>query len=249
MGRQEDTKRSLELAIFRRLQEVDPTLPRAEPYARDKPDVRVPTPAGVIGVEVTRLFFQRPRSKRPTQEQDSLRVQLAELAKLYFANTGMPARVARPVFRPLVVLDKRHLRADALAFATAVAMADIQSTESRRYTSTQVPELPECVAAFHGRLCYPNEDARWLNGIGGLVHQVRPEHIASKIAEKEAKLDEYDKSLIEQWLVVALHGWTSAALAELQDETRDARYPTHFQRVYFFDSLRGLSVQLQVTPR
>lgn len=241
-----NSKKERELAHLRRFQRVVAESPQGDPLIGERPDFVLPSPDGLVGIELTEYFRPHVPGLRPLQEQDSLKNAFVNHAKRSYENKFDSRLRVQVLFRPRHDIYRKHLSGLAERLADTLGQLALTPDEHRMFVSTKEIRFPEPVSTIFARIVSTEDVSRWEVVAAGSVRPLSPDDLSAIIEEKDNKRLRYRGDISEVWLLIVQDWWSRASYAELTVAAQEAVYRTGFKRVYFLDVFRGHCTELHV---
>jgi hypothetical protein len=197
-----------------------------------------------LGVEVTEFFLPARPGQQPQQEVLALRKRVvSEAWRLYSAAGGRAAYVT-VFFKQHALLRKGTVQSDAVRLAEAMLLAPVPADVHAPGLTIGWPTVPDSVAQVTVTGSVDGTDSLWYPSNSGWVAPIEPAFVAQCIAAKAPRAPSARLRCNELWLLIAHYSLTRGAAAELSERTAEFRYLHPFDRVFWFEALTGVVVEL-----
>jgi len=233
----------------------------------ERPDFIVETLKGKrIGIELTELKYERNDTEFNMRAHEDFLSQIMHKAELkfgqnnkmtlvvdvHFADTISPSLVQQPTE------ENAQLIADGLAESIARIITDNMPEATGKYYIVDRTSkygdmnLPTMIESIHitnvmGRM----EEALWYASISTRVKPLTVDSVVQRIADKDYKLQGYDKTCDQQWLVIIQNSFLMSSKYDpiaVQRALRH-RYRSLFNRIFVFERSSATVNELNVIHR
>jgi len=239
-----DKKERREAALYQRFTQAYP-VPEGRVDHKDRPDFRVYTRDGVLGVEVTELYQQS--GARGSQGQEVERLALLEAAGQRCIAAGvLPVDVA-VFFSPHVVLRRTNRAAFAAKVASLIETRMPPTNDDSVYLENdwRDPAIPDCVVSMRITRFPWLERHHWRAPEAGWVQTDCIDLIQSRLDAKAVEYVDYLKACDQCWLLIAASGWQPSSLFSPSADTLQHQYRTMFQKTFFMEHFSGFLKELR----
>jgi hypothetical protein len=226
---------------FRRLQPgLSLTLVRqAEPPA---PDILAELSGMRVGVEITK--YLRESEKHEEGEEDCI---LREAQQVYERAGNKPVSVTvHWAAAPSLEEAERQLLVDALATAVGKNIPPLGRSCELAWGSLP-PSLEHAIHHVRIDRLVDYITNVWQVRRVPVRPTLRADDVRASIARKEDHIANYLQHCDTAWLLIACEGSGPSARCEVPHLTRETRYPTRFERLFFLNAYPREVVELPVT--
>jgi hypothetical protein len=210
------------------------------------PDFRIHIPAqGIVGVEVVRIFHPQTPGQPPMRERESLRVRVKDAAQEAYESLYKPPVHVLLYFNDSMRISKSQV--EPMGQAVAKLVADNLPDVDRHVDLENDGHELYPVEIGHITI-YRDKDSQgalWSVSEGAWLPELSADVVRVEIAKKEAKLNKYDNSVTEHWLLLVQEGSHLSSHFKQGDYLSD-QYETRFARVLVLDQFRGSVQELSV---
>jgi hypothetical protein len=248
----EETRQSKRVEIFHLLQFVSSytELPEGNFILDDKPDLRLVTSSGVIGIEHTQILEDRLKA------QENLQDKAVALAKSLYNQSDGPMLWLDVVFDNHVALRSKAVEHIARALADAMLGIDRRlgpelimnqwvNVESWQYNMQYPETLPPQISAVHFKYVDNPKSVLWAVSRSTMVPHLSADQIQATVDEKADKLTEYRTRCSEVWLLIVADGGAPSSISDLPADNADHVYTSSFDRLFFFDDFSDTIKELR----
>lgn len=227
------TKDEVEAKYLEMARASSSVFPAGEVLKREKPDIRIRTPSGLLGVEITRLHHPaQPGEARTPMAKRGLRHDVVEYAKsLYDAKGGQPVTVE--VFFSKVNLPERRWKDVSECLAQLVCERAPEVSASGKaypfgvYSSNHFQQINICVSGPGGsewREVSENDRPRAL----------QYENASAVVAAKTKKLLGYQSMAFGTWLLMVVDPFPRAAYVCVPEDMSSWEFTSTFGKILLF---------------
>lgn len=247
-GPKEKVKKARERRHLERLRQSLPSFPDGAVRDAEAPDFIVECNDGTIGVEHTELFLDDSPGVG-----SALRAKEGEWAKavlnacrLYEERTLPAVDVA--VFwldhYPLTSKRRKEISRE-IADCVERALPMAEPTVTLEQTDLSDSPLPEEIDAIRVAKFPELTVNRWNYPRSGYVASLSVDQIRNAIAEKERRLEAYQSSCSQVWLVLVIEGLYASSLIEIAESVRTTSFITGFDRLLLMRYFEGEVIELR----
>lgn len=178
---------------------------------KEQPDFLIIYQDRIVGVEIAELQIDRDKgaSKGSTlQKENSLRQAVVSRAQhMYFAAKNRPVN-AQVYFRsgPRQSLQFFNRRLLAERIAETLSAVTVGVFDQQRFDPYSAPAVPPPVAFIYVRGLPSKITPRWQVIAPGWSKEFQPTDVESILAEKNALISQYRKTVAENWLLIVADG-------------------------------------------
>jgi len=204
---------------------------------RERPDFLIRHRGRIVGVEIAELQLDRDRGPSKgsgLQKELSLQQSVVSRAQvLYFKLTARPIN-ARVYFQegPGQTLQSVNRCNLAQAIATSLHQVTLDHFERCRLDPYSDPSVPAPVGFVHA-LGIPSEiTPRWQVVAPGWSKEFQPSDVESLLAEKNALLSQYRKTVAENWLLIVADGHNPPGMFRAPEQEYPDLPTSEFDRTF-----------------
>jgi hypothetical protein len=229
----------IESAHFKAFRKLVPDFPDGEVWHEDKPDFRVHTESGILGIE--HRLIHMPSDKRiKLQAAESQQDEIISIAQEHSELRGDPAILATIHFKlNFVTINEKERISLARSIARIIHDA-LEKNSSRYHFKISQPGLPSQLRSIS---IYPlKEESKhfWRCSRSGWVVEDCKELLQDVINKKAKLFPEYMKNCNECWLFLVAQ-LNPSSFIKPNHATIENKYVSPFSRTYFFElALRRL---------
>jgi hypothetical protein len=226
------TKDEVELKYLEMARAASSVIPTGEALKGEKPDVRIQTPSGLLGVEITRLHHPpQPGEARTPMEKRALRHKVVKYAKsLYDAKGGPPVTVE--VFFSQVNLSEHWKEVSECLAQLVRERAPEVSANGKAYPfGVYSPNHFQQI-----NICVPLPGcSEWREVSENDRPQVlRYEDVDGVVATKTKKLLEYQSMTLGTWLLMVVDPFPRAAYVCVPEDVSSWGFTSDFGKILLF---------------
>jgi hypothetical protein len=204
---------------------------------REHPDFLIRHEGRIVGVEIAELQIDRDKdlSKGSAlQKEYSLQRSVVSRAqKLYFTAGNRPIN-AQVYFRtgPGQSLQSVNRRDLAQAIAQSLGQLTLNASEQCRLDPYSVPPVPPPVGFVYAR-CLPKAiTPRWQVIVPGWSKEFQGSNVESLLAEKNALISQYHKTVPENWLLIVADGCNPPGMFRAPEQDHTDLPVSEFDRTF-----------------
>ena len=202
--------------------------------ATEEPDVLLTFGSHSVGVEVTDLYWNHPRGRRPRQEQESLRHRVVALAQQLYADRRLPAVDVSIHFNDQFPLDKSAVGPLAARIADWVAgrIPESGGSFSEEYDWLNREYFPE---ELHQLRIYRYESItrpRFSAPDADYVPELTTSDVRRVLDRKNPLYGAYLRRCQAAWLVINVNTSRLSMTFDTNDSVAATMYETPFDRVF-----------------
>ncbi len=238
-------KKQKERRYLMRFKEVCSAFPDGEVRDCERPDFIISRTEGDLGIEITQLFQTPAPSKRPLQEQESLRKRIVDEAQSQYNLLGNRPIWVTIYFNHNYLLKKRDVKAlgDKVA---GIVQRNIPSpngpAKDEVYDWVNRDYFPEQISRVSVRNGRKN---LWSPSDFGFFPSLTPKEIQTELNRKNKLYKTYQKKCSSVWLIIVLDGSNLSSTFDVDDRDINAHvYNTAFDRVFLFENFSRRHVEL-----
>lgn len=208
----------------------------------DNPDVLVKTPAGIWGIEHTRLY------RGSMKEQESLEQKIIDRAKKMYVSSGAPSLYVTVSFDSnfrLTVKDIDLIAANLNDIVCRYIPNVGENFELEGWKFIPRRFSPAITTIFINRP-YPSCELSWDVERGGVVPDLASDQIRETIQGKEPKLGDYLSRCSKVWLLIVADGFAPSSDFSSSDEVKKQVYKSSFDRIFLFRNFSCEAFELDV---
>ena len=204
---------------------------------QERPDFLIRYQGKIVGVEVTELQIDRdrgPSKGSALQKEFSLKQSVVSRAQeLYFALKSQPIN-AMIYFRagPGLSLKSGNRQNLAQAIAESLSQIDLDPSKQCRLDSYSNPSIPPPIGFIYVRGLQSEITPRWQLVAPGLSKEFRSSDVESLLAEKNALIGEYRKTVVENWLLIAADGHNPPGMFQASEQNHTYLPSSKFDRTF-----------------
>lgn len=235
----QSAKRNRELAHLLTFKRSIPDFPEGDLPLNEinpRPDFRVITPAGVVGIEHTALYHRSGARKLPLRAWETYVERIAVRARDVYESRGHPPVCVGFRVASHTHLNKEAVRTLARQLASVVEKNIPADSLPARVEQTWEPgsQLPR---TFSSVLVSRSTTSKsfWWPAMSGFQPEVPPEYVANRIADKNRKYRDYRANCDEVWLLVVVDGSRPSSFFEVSGSALTRAYESLFERTYLLD--------------
>lgn len=227
-------KKDVERAQLEVFCQLFPNFPVGEIAESEEPDFLVTTGAGVIGLELTDLYWDAPTGQRPRKSQESVRYQVCERARDEWRAAGFP-----PVHVAVHFSENRELKkCDVELLARSVVdvahrnLPDQEGSAEESYGWTNRNSFPEELDTVSVYRLDVLTKAHFSAPDAAFIPDLHRGDVERALRSKEPKYTNYRKKADEVWLLVNINGAPLSTTFDAVDDAVNATYRSSYDRVF-----------------
>lgn len=206
---------------------------------KEHPDFLVRYEGRLVGVEIAELQIDRgrePHGGSALRRELSLQESLVSRSQELYATTGSQPINAQVYFRGGSGQSLSSVRRDELAVALADALTrvSLEPLQQSRLDADSVPSVPEPIAFVYVRGLPAGITPRWQVVSPGWSRPFEASAVESLLAEKNALVDGYRKTVAENWLLVVADGRRPPGMFHTYEKGSIELPASDFDRTFFF---------------
>jgi hypothetical protein len=227
----EERKKKQERQFIEIFKEVFDGFPDGELIQDDKPDFRVVTVQGEIGIEVTQINIKElKQTESETQKLISEAIKIYEAKNLPKLCVGIHFS-GQPVFRKT----NRVSMAAKLANLIALNIPDEKCTVTIENDWNDSQSFPYEFEAVDILRMPKSKRNLWQGGSFGFFHENFIKKLEAIVSRKESELVGYCSSCIAQWLLIVSENNSPSTFFNPSERTLAPRYNSSFNKVFFLN--------------
>ena len=230
--------KEFERTAFNRFSRYGPRLPYGEIHHEDEPDFRIDTKAGLLGIEIRRVFRHTSASRRPAQADESERQGVLREAQRLGLELGIPPLRVSVIFsnHQSILKDRRKDPAESIARCVEANLPK-PGTDVRIAGDTPGEEwLPREVDVVRIRHDPQRVRSIWHSPEAGYAASDATGLLQQAIDEKSALLPKYLDHVSECWLLLVAEATKPSGLIRLEETELEFEYTSPFARTYFMNT-------------
>jgi len=236
-------KEQRDLSAFRKLYADFPT---GEVRHEDNPDFFVRQSDGVLGIELTGLYWPKPKGrqepKKVFEAQDCILQRCCEMAK----KIGLPPLYVQIHFRWKDVSYDIETIAEKI-ISLIRPFVDEFEPEGKYFSE---PYPVEGITRIRARSCQFNgvhwcDDHRWERSYANPLNVDPIKEIQKRLYEKNERYDDYQLKRQKCWLLITADGLYFPEAFHLAEKTLDHEFSSRFERLFFMNTIDSKMYELK----
>jgi hypothetical protein len=226
------TKDEVELKYLEMARAVSAVIPTGEAFKGEKPDVRIQTPSGPLGVEITRLHHPpQPGEVRTPMAKRALRHRIVEYAKLIYEAKGGPPVTVDVFFSEVNPPEPWKEASECLAQLVRERAPEVTTSGNAYPFGVRSPNHFR-----HINICVALPGcSEWQEFIENDPPQIlRYETVDGVVATKTKKLLEYKTMALGTWLLMVVDPFPRAAYICVPENVSSWSFTSNFGKILLF---------------
>lgn len=232
--------KSLEMKYLKEVEKIYPDFPEGKLLCSERPDFLLESKDEIIGIEITRLIRQQNNSEIEDRGIEAKQRKVVNIAKKKFeAKYLIPLSVS--------VNWRYHNNLSG-------KLIDLLADELVKIVENYIPEdiFEQLVIKnndFYSsdliNYCYYISIERWQNSSCWVSENpasppLSPSEIEERILKKNQKLERYNKSCEEMWLIIIVEGIDSSSIGDIGENVINHNFNSPFDKLLLYDRIKGL---------
>ena len=217
--------------------EALPDFPEGSIDKHQRPDFRVTSPSGILGIEHTRIYQKSEGRGIPQQARERYMTQITVQAEELYDSRDNPGVIVYPSFSSGAHLNARNVDklAEKLAAVVERNIPAMGQTATLRQTWRPRSSLPRQFRSVRIiRLNDPSVNF-WRPPMGGWIPDLPSSYVQERIDDKNAKISDYREQCDAVWLLVVIDGSRPSSFFDISEDTLQHEYDSLFDRTYLFN--------------
>jgi hypothetical protein len=207
--------------------------------ANEEPDFVLTLGSRRIGIEMTDLYWNRPRTGRPRQEQESLRHSVVRLAERLCVDRCLPPVHVSVLFNSQFQLNKRSITplATRMADWAASHLPQTGASFEEKYDWLNRDYFPQELHALHIYRYDWMTQRRFSAPDGDSIPTLAVTDVRRVLDSKNSRHDAYLRKCVEVWLVINVNADRLSTTFEIGDSVTSVTYESPFARVFLLQHM------------
>jgi hypothetical protein len=240
------TKETIERFYLMILKDQISGLPVEEPLKEERPDFVWPHLKEPLGIEITRLFKDVPKGRRPMQVQESETTAIVQTACGIYEQRNLPNLDMRVIFgNNEIKKSDRTVLAGKLVDVVQKYLPVPNSWVAFHNDFRDDSPLPEEISYLSIARLDSLKSNHWSVSDAGWVQEDFTIELQRRINEKNIELPDYLKKCSRCWLLVAADSVGPSSFFDPSEDTKQHFYYSLFHRTFFMEAFTRKVIELK----